>query len=318
MVRLLVENFTGQRIDGLGRLVRKRLLDWEPTHIYKARKKIVKAVLKELGASRNTELTHKMEQAVAALFKCYAGNLALRFGNSNKGYPKLFERPELFPGRMAEAASARDLIGTIRVEKPWLNNLPRLMFVSDMGDALSPTVPFEFLRQEIISVVASSAGQRHTWLWLTKLPKRMVQFWEWLRAQNINWPTNLVPMTSITSSETVYRARVLTQMDVALRGLSVEPLWESVQLPLVGISWVIVGGESGPYAEPFHIEWARDVRRQCKQHGIAFFIKQLGQNPYANGHPLKLQHEHGGEWAEWSQDLRIREFPVRFYRGTNV
>src|SRR3712207_7534850 len=42
-----------------------------------------------------------------------------------------------FPGRMAEAALWSDLTGTDRPDKPWLNGMPRLIFISDMGDALS-------------------------------------------------------------------------------------------------------------------------------------------------------------------------------------
>ena len=42
---------------------------------------------------------------------------------------------------MAKSARLSDLRGTERIEKPWLNGLPRHFFISDMGDALSDT-PF--------------------------------------------------------------------------------------------------------------------------------------------------------------------------------
>src|SRR5438309_9245945 len=90
---------------------------------------------------------------------CYAGNLHTRFGGVTKGYSPRFEQLTFWPGRMAEAAGWPDLAGTRRKQKPWLDGLPRLIFVSDMSDALSADVPFEFLEQEIIEVVTSTAGQ---------------------------------------------------------------------------------------------------------------------------------------------------------------
>ena len=40
------------------------------------------------------------------------------------------------------------------------------------------------------------------------------------------------------------------------------------------LHWVIVGGESGPGFRPMDLDWARDIRRQCKELDIAFFYKQ--------------------------------------------
>lgn len=45
-----------------------------------------------------------------------------------------------------------------------------------------------------------------------------------------------------------------------------------------GIDWVIGGGESGPGARAFHIDWARSLRNQCREAGVAFFLKQVGAN----------------------------------------
>lgn len=44
------------------------------------------------------------------------------------------------------------------------------------------------------------------------------------------------------------------------------------------IDWVIVGGESGPGARPLDIEWVREIVEQCKEAGVACFVKQLGAN----------------------------------------
>ncbi|GHG79839.1 phage Gp37/Gp68 family protein [Comamonas sp. JC664] len=48
-----------------------------------------------------------------------------------------------------------------------------------------------------------------------------------------------------------------------------------------GLSWVIVGGESGPGARPMHPVWARRLRDQCVGAGVPFFFKQWGAwKPY--------------------------------------
>lgn len=63
----------------------------------------------------------------------------------------------------------------------------------------------------------------------------------------------------------------------AVRFLSVEPLLEDLgKLPLNGISWVIVGGESGPGARPMKEDWVLSIREQCEVANIPFFFKQWG------------------------------------------
>jgi protein gp37 len=113
---------------------------------------------------------------------------------------------------MAEAAGWSDLTGTIRRDKPWLNGLPRLIFVSDMSDALSAAVPFDFLDQEIIQTALSSNGQRHQWLWLTKRPDRMARLSDDLKAKGISWPRNIWAGTSITSQATTVRIKHLCRV----------------------------------------------------------------------------------------------------------
>ena len=68
---------------------------------------------------------------------CYAGVLHTRFGGATLGYAPTFEDLTLFPGRTTAAARWSDLAGVRRMDKPWLDNLPRRIFVSDMSDSLS-------------------------------------------------------------------------------------------------------------------------------------------------------------------------------------
>lgn len=122
-----------------------------------------------------------------------------------------------------------------------------------------------------------------------------------------------------------------------VRGISAEPLLEFLNLRphFEGLDWVIVGGESGPGARPFELEWARSIRRQLREGArlgltkAALFLKQLGscamdaENGIA-GRDLKvpsdivdlskvrrLKDSHGGDEAEWPADLQgLRAFPV--------
>jgi protein gp37 len=94
----------------------------------------------------------------------------------------------------------------------------------------------------------------------------------------------------------------------------------------VFLDWVIVGGESGPKARPFHVEWARSIVQQCKAADVACFVKQLGANTHETKgnaqlwpdgipwdpsghdlHPLLLRA--GADPSEWPDDLRVRQLP---------
>jgi len=298
-------------VNGLGKM--------SASEVYFRRKEIAAKVAKRFAGEAG-KLANEVERAVASGFACYAGVLHLRHGKdpskpgkkTNKGYAPSFEQVTPFTGRMADMAGMRDLAGVARPGKPWLDGLPRLVFVSDMGDALSAAVTFEYLRHEIVSVVNSSDGLRHIWLWLTKRPARMAKFAKWLDKQGLDWPRNLVPMTSVIDGRMAKGTGHLLEIPAAVRGLSVEPLLEPVKLDLAGYGWVIVGGESGPYARPFDLAWARDILRQCREAGVACFVKQMGAKPFENGAPLKLADRHGGNWEEWPDDTRVRETPETY------
>jgi protein gp37 len=258
------------------------------------------------------QLISELDRAAA----CYAGVLTTARAGYSSGYPNHFEHPTLYPGRMQKMARC---VGVTEkhADKTWLKGMPFMLFVSDMGDALSKSISFTELEREIVKPVCSHDGRRHVWLWLTKRPTRMVEFADWLMARDQQWPKNLVPMTSITSEKSYPRIEALKKIPAAARGLSIEPLLEKIRPDLHGIDWVIVGGESGPSARPFHLEWAFDLRAKAKQAGCAFFLKQAGANPHLKGGPINLRDSHGGNWDEWSNSWRTREVPSVFKKLVN-
>ena len=167
-------------VEGYAEQIRRLLHGMEPSDVYHARRRIavqtVALVAGEHDGRVQKQLQATVEKAIAAPFVCYAGYLHLRHGQddnqpdkkTNKGYAPKFEQITKFPGRLRVAALWSDLRGSQRPDKPWLDGLPRLIFVSDMGDLLSPEIDFDYIKAEVIDSVASPAGQRHTWLWLTK------------------------------------------------------------------------------------------------------------------------------------------------------
>ena len=73
------------------------------------------------------------------------------------------------------------------------------------------------------------------------------------------------------------RIKDLRKAAASVRFLSIEPLLEDLgTFNLSGISWAIVGGESGPGARPMLEEWVISVRDQCYEVRVPFFFKQWG------------------------------------------
>jgi protein gp37 len=82
---------------------------------------------------------------------------------------------------------------------------------------------------------------------------------------------------SVESANYVWRVDDLLQAPASVRFLSVEPLLGPIpDLPLDGIHWVIVGGESGPGARPMEAKWVRQIRSACITASVPFFFKQWG------------------------------------------
>ena len=82
---------------------------------------------------------------------------------------------------------------------------------------------------------------------------------------------------SVEDARVLERIEELRQVPAAVRFLSYEPLLGPLNpLPLDGIAWVIVGGESGPGARKMLPEWVESILAQCRRAGVPFFFKQWG------------------------------------------
>jgi protein gp37 len=138
-----------------------------------------------------------------------------------------------------------------------------------MSDLFHEQIPSSFIQRCFDTM--NSASQ-HTFQVLTKRPERAAAM-----ANQIPWPKNVWLGTSVESQEFVWRIRELAKVPALLRFLSVEPLIGPIdRLPLRGIHWVIVGGESGPGARPMKPEWVTRIRDRCGRYQVPFFFKQWG------------------------------------------
>lgn len=205
---------------------------------------------------------------------CYAGILHGRYGGINQGFAPTFDQPTIFRERVKHALHWSDLRGVGRPNKPWLDHLPRTIFLNDMGDTFTESLPLDWLEEFLPTL----AGTPHVYMLLTKRPQRMQRFSE---AHPL--PKNFWPGTSITSAANV-RARLDPLMGVVGGGprwVSAEPLLSSIELfrgdANPGLSWVVAGAESTPSARMTHQAWAFDLMRQCERFDVPFFWKQWGR-----------------------------------------
>jgi protein gp37 len=181
----------------------------------------------------------------------------------------------------------------------------------------------------------------HTFQILTKRARRMC---DWFHEQDALVWSPKPPPSWIWAGVSVEdqrradeRGPLLRDTPAAVRFFSVEPQLEHVDLRLMDddivailsqhsgrLDWVIIGGESGPQARPFNIEWARSVVAQCRAAGVACFVKQLGAKPFRceelQAAPfdencakpqiaISLRDRKGGDISEFPEDLRVREYP---------
>lgn len=243
------------------------------------------------------------------------------------------------------------------------------VFVGDMTDVFGPWVPFELL-DRVFAVFALRPDV--VFQVLTKRPARMQEYVTAAATemhiagtgrvdQPIPWPLPNVWLGVSAENQHWADVRIpeLLATPAAVRFVSAEPLLGPLELEKLihdsdcvsinnrypdgqacyctepredHISWVIVGGESGPGARPCDVGWIRSIVAQCKAAGTKVFVKQLGARPYVRwleteAHPVydegdpgfheienleawRLRDRKGGDMAEWPVDLRVREWPL--------
>ena len=202
---------------------------------------------------------------------CYAETFAERFrGVPGHPYEQGFDL-RLVPEKLAE---------------PLTWGTPKIVFVNSMSDLFHKDVCDDYI-QAVCKVM--EAANWHTYQVLTKRSERMRDLLR-TKLRAVSSLSHIWWGVSVENKKYgLPRIDHLRQAPAAVRFLSVEPLLEDLgQINLDGISWVIVGGESGAGARPMAEEWVLSIRDQCRRAKVPFFFKQWGGwNKKRNGRLLE-------------------------------
>ena len=181
-----------------------------------------------------------------------------------------------------------------RLSRPFYWKQRRKIFVNSMSDLFHKEIPSTFVDQVFETM---EEADWHTYQILTKRSSIMRDYLR-ARYKKGDAPKNIWCGVSVEDASGRSRIEHLKSAPAAVRFLSAEPLLGPLgKVPLAGIHWVIVGGESGPKARPIQAEWVRELRDQCLENNVPFFFKQWGGlRPKSNGRVLD-----GVEWNEYPQ-----------------
>ena len=172
-----------------------------------------------------------------------------------------------------------------RLGQPLRWRRSRQVFVNSMSDLFHKEVPWSFV-DRVFEVM-----EQADWHVFQVLTKRSSLMRDYLRGRygDSAVPSHIWCGVSVEDRSALVRVRHLQESPVSLRFLSVEPLLASVgEFDVSGISWIIVGGESGPGARPIEEDWVCEVRDLCENNRIPFFFKQWGGlRPKSGGRKLE-------------------------------
>ncbi len=162
-----------------------------------------------------------------------------------------------------------------RIELPLRWKEPRIIFVNSMSDLFHKDIPDQYIK---VVFDTMERANHHVFQVLTKRADRMAE-WTNRFYSDREISSHIWLGVSVENQDYVERIYDLQDVPAKVRFLSVEPLLGPIDFQandLNGIHWTIVGGESGFRARPMNPQWARDIRSQCQENGVAFFFKQWG------------------------------------------
>ena len=160
-----------------------------------------------------------------------------------------------------------------RIRQPLAWRRPRRIFVNSMSDLFHKEIPTGFIDRVFDTM------EKADWHVFQVLTKRSSLMRRYLRRR---YPETAAPAhiwcgVSVEDRTAAARIRHLRTAPATVRFLSIEPLLGPVgDVDLDGISWVIVGGESGPNARPMEKIWVLDIKNMCRKQRVEFFFKQWG------------------------------------------
>lgn len=185
---------------------------------------------------------------------CYAATLAKRLhAMGNIRYKNGFE-----------VTVHKDLF-----DRPLEWKKPKMIFVNSMSDIFHEDVSDE----DILRIFETmNKASWHTFQVLTKRPERLEKLNSF-----INWTPNIWMGVTVENKDALKRCDVLRNCNAQIKFISAEPLLESIaEIDLIGIDWLIVGGESGAGCRPLEKQWVVELRDTASKNNVPFFFKQWG------------------------------------------
>lgn len=198
------------------------------------------------------------------------------------------------------------------------------VFCASLADVFEDRRDLDPIRARLFALIERTPHL--IWQLLTKRPEKVDALIPAAWCQE-GWPSNVWLGATVEDCARKSRLDRLRAIDPRPRVLfaSFEPLLQELgHLDLNGIGWAIFGGESGRHARTLDLEWIRGAVVQCKAQDCAVFVKQMGAKPrdtslcqscldasvcWCVDSEIKFKDSHGGDWSEWPEDLRVREFP---------
>lgn len=197
-----------------------------------------------------------------------------------------------------------------------------LVFCASLSDVFEDHPTVDAMRPDLWELIERTPAL--TWLLLTKRPENILPMLPQRWGNRYSFPEHVWLGTTVEDQKrksrigllrTTTAALSLASGELPLAWLSIEPQLEDLgRVDLSGIAWAIVGGESdqgapaGVKARVFDLQWARSLRAQCRDQGVAYFFKQKGSNVVDQGRPVACGGK-GDVVSEFPDDVRGREFP---------
>ena len=150
----------------------------------------------------------------------------------------------------------------------------RRVFCASLGDVFEEQPVADATRPRLWELIRETPHL--DWSILTKRPEHIAA--KLPKDWGQGWPNVWLGASVEDQRRAEQRIPELLRVPAVVHFLSVEPLLEPVTVGrYLGpneITWVIVGGESGPRFRPMDHAWARALRDECREAGVAFFFKQ--------------------------------------------
>jgi len=244
-------------------------------------------------ATKTWNPIHGCSRVSAGCDNCYAETLSRKYGFTTKPWT-------------GEHAKENVQLKPHRLNEPYKLKEPSRIFVNSMSDLFHTVVPDTYIAQ-FFGVMCDLP--QHVFQVLTKRPRRAAKY-------PGPWTANIWMGTSVENRKSLYRIDQIRDCKAQVKFLSIEPLLESLgKINLDGIDWIIVGGESGKgYREMDHA-WARDIRDQCVEAGVAFYFKQSSAYRTETGTELI---EADGTKTTWQQYPETDATPIETDRQMSL